>query len=160
VDAAPAFATVRLADAVTVTAPDGSVVRVLAGLPQASMGHFTLAAGAVSVAVRHRTVSELWYIEVGRGQMWLRAADGDAAEEVVDLSPGVSLSIPVGTAFQFQATDREEDLAAGGVTIPPWPGDGEAVTCHGPWPPSVEPGPGLAVDPQPSSPSQGPATAL
>jgi hypothetical protein len=72
----------------------------------------------------------------------------------------MSLSIPVGTAFQFQATDREEDLAAVGVTIPSWPGDGEAVTCHGPWPPSVEPGPGLAVDPQPSSPSQGPATAL
>jgi mannose-6-phosphate isomerase-like protein (cupin superfamily) len=159
VDAAPAFATVRLADAVTVTAPDGSVVRVLAGLPQASMGHFTLAAGAVSVAVRHRTVSELWYIEVGRGQMWLRAADGDAAEEVVDLSPGVSLSIPVGTAFQFRATG-EEALTAVGVTIPSWPGDGEAEACGGPWAPSVEAGPGLAGDGQPSPPSHGPATAL
>jgi hypothetical protein len=88
-----------------------------------------------------------------------RSGGADGAVEIVDLSPGMSLSIPVGTAFQFRATD-DEDLAAVGVTIPPWPGDGEAVACDGRWPPSVEPGPGLAVDPQPSSPSQGPATAL
>jgi mannose-6-phosphate isomerase-like protein (cupin superfamily) len=159
VDGQPGFTTVRIADAVTVAAPDGSVVRVLASLPGASMAHFTLAARAVSVAVRHRTVSELWYIETGRGQMWRRSDRAETTEEIVDLRPGVSLSIPVGTAFQFRATG-DEDLAAVGVTIPTWPGDAEAEPCRGPWTASVEAGPGLAGDPQPSSPAQGPATAL
>ena len=63
------------------------------------MAHFTLAVGEVSVAVRHRTVSELWYVEAGRGQMWLRSNDADT-DEVVELAPGVSVSIPTGTAFQ------------------------------------------------------------
>ena len=110
------------------------------------MAHFTLAAGQTSLAVRHRTVSELWYVVSGRGQMWRRSATADTAgtpEEVVELAPGVSLSIPVGVAFQFRATD-EEELAAVGVTIPSWPGDDEAEAHDGPWPPSVEAGPGLA----------------
>jgi mannose-6-phosphate isomerase-like protein (cupin superfamily) len=139
------FATTRLSDAITVAAPDGSVVRILAGLPEASMAHFTLAAGQTSIAVRHRTVSEIWYVVSGRGEMWRRSATADAAdtaEHVVELTPGVSLSIPVGVAFQFRATGDEE-LAAVGVTIPSWPGDDEAEAHDGPWTPSVEAGPGL-----------------
>jgi mannose-6-phosphate isomerase-like protein (cupin superfamily) len=141
------FTTTTLSDAVTVAAPDGSVVRILAGLPEASMAHFTLAAGEISIAVRHRTVSELWYVVSGRGQMWRRSSNADTAvtgtaEEVVELAPGVSLSIPVGVAFQFRATGDEE-LAAVGVTIPSWPGDDEAEAHDGPWTPSVEAGPGL-----------------
>ena len=155
VDAPPPFATVGAGQGLAVLAPDGSVVDVLAGLPEASMARFTLAAGAVAVAVRHRTVSELWYVVSGRGQMWRCSG---TTEEIVDLMPGTSLSIPVGTDFQFRATD-DEALVAIGVTIPPWPGDGEAEATCGPWPPSVDAGPGLIGDPQPSS-SQGPATAL
>jgi mannose-6-phosphate isomerase-like protein (cupin superfamily) len=140
------FTTTTLSDAVTVAAPDGSVVRILAGLPEASMAHFTLAAGQTSIAVRHRTVSELWYVVSGRGQMWRRSSSAVTAgteEEVVELAPGVALSIPVGVAFQFRATG-EEELAAVGVTIPSWPGDDEAQARDGPWTPSVEAGPGLA----------------
>ena len=155
VDAPPPFATVGTGQGPAVLAPDGSVVDVLAGLPEASMARFTLAAGAVAVAVRHRTVSELWYVVSGRGQMWRCSG---TTEEIVDLMPGTSLSIPVGTDFQFRATD-DEALVAIGVTIPPWPGDGEAEATCGPWPPSVDAAPGLIGDPQPSS-SQGPATAL
>jgi mannose-6-phosphate isomerase-like protein (cupin superfamily) len=73
--------------------------------------------------------------------MWRRLGDDEA---VVDLAPGTSLTIPVGTAFQFRA-DGPEPLAAVGVTMPPWPGDGEAVRSEGPWTPTVEAGPGLAT---------------
>jgi mannose-6-phosphate isomerase-like protein (cupin superfamily) len=131
------FETVPLPAHRTVAAPDGSDVRVLVGLPGGGMAHFELGPGQVAVAVRHRTVDELWYFVAGRGQMWRRL---DGHEEVVDVAPGVSLSLPVGTAFQFRSTG-DEPLAAVGVTMPPWPGDGEAMLVEGPWAPTVAPGP-------------------
>lgn len=121
----------------TVTAPDGSAVRVLLGVSGGTTAHFELGPGEVAVAVRHRTVDELWYVVQGRGQMWRRL---EGHEEVVDLCPGVALSLPVGTEFQFRSTSGEP-LAAVAVTMPPWPGAGEAVLVEGPWTPTVDPGP-------------------
>jgi mannose-6-phosphate isomerase-like protein (cupin superfamily) len=95
-----------------------------------SLAHFALPPGRVSRAVRHRTVEELWYFVGGRGQMWRRDAGG--RESVVDVEAGVSLDIPLGTAFQFRSTG-EEPLAAVGTTMPPWPGDDEAVFVDGIW---------------------------
>jgi mannose-6-phosphate isomerase-like protein (cupin superfamily) len=118
-----------------VTAPDGSDVRILLGVAGGTMAHFQLAAGETSVAVRHRTVEELWYFVGGRGEMWRRAPDG--AERVDEVGPGLSLDIPVGTSFQFRALG-DEPLSAVGVTMPPWPGDGEAIVVKGPWEPTVE----------------------
>jgi mannose-6-phosphate isomerase-like protein (cupin superfamily) len=112
-------------------APDGSEVRILVALAGGSLAHFSLPPGRVSRAVRHRTVEELWYFVGGRGQMWRRDADG--TESVVDVELGVSLDIPLGTAFQFRSTG-EAPLAAVGTTLPPWPGDDEAVPADGPWP--------------------------
>jgi mannose-6-phosphate isomerase-like protein (cupin superfamily) len=117
------------ADAV---APDGSLVRLLPGLPAGGMAHFELGGGEVSVPQRHRTVSEIWYVLSGRGSMWRRSVGG--VETEIDLRAGVALTIPVGTSFQFQNTGRVP-LEAVGVTMPPWPGDGEAVTVDGPWTP-------------------------
>ena len=90
------FTTHRLAETPDAIAPDGSEVRVLARLAGGSMAHFRLPAGAVSRAVVHRTVEELWYFVGGRGRMWRH--DGDR-EEIVEARPGVSISIPVGTAL-------------------------------------------------------------
>jgi mannose-6-phosphate isomerase-like protein (cupin superfamily) len=101
------------------------------------MAHFELAAGQTSVAVRHRTVEEVWYFLRGTGEMW-RKSDDD--EEVVGVAPGVCVTIPLGTSFQFRA-NRGESLAAIGATIPPWPGAGEALIVAGPWEPTVRPGP-------------------
>ena len=39
-------------------APDGTRVRLLPTLPGGSLAHFTLAAGATSLAVQHRNVEE------------------------------------------------------------------------------------------------------
>jgi mannose-6-phosphate isomerase-like protein (cupin superfamily) len=49
-------------------APDGSEVRLLARGPTGGMAHFLLPPGAVSRAVRHRTVEELWSVVSGAGR--------------------------------------------------------------------------------------------
>jgi mannose-6-phosphate isomerase-like protein (cupin superfamily) len=126
VDHSPA--TMRLPAQPTEVAPDGSDVRVLLSGRHGGMAQFELAAGRVSRAIRHRTVEEIWFIVAGRGRMWRRSAAGD--ETTIDLEPGVCLTIPVGTHFQFRA-DGDEPLQAIGVTMPPWPGADEAVFVDG-----------------------------
>ena len=66
--------------------------------------------------------------------MWRRLG---AAESIVDLAPGVCLTIPLGAHFQFRA-DLDEPLAFVAVTMPPWPGGDEAVPVSGPWIATVE----------------------
>jgi mannose-6-phosphate isomerase-like protein (cupin superfamily) len=138
-DAAEPFAHLRLPDEHDVIAPDGSFVRLLLGRQGGTVAHFELPPAAVSVAVWHRTVEEIWYVVGGRGQMWRSLGE---VEDVVDLEPGVCLTIPVGTAFQFRSTGPGP-LEVVGVTMPPWPGDGEAVRADGRWEPTVWAGPGL-----------------
>jgi len=127
---APAsFATLRADDAPVVDAPDGSRVQVLLSLQGGSLATFTLRPGQVSAAVTHRSVEELWFVSSGRGRMWRRDA---VREEIVALEPGLSLSVPLGTAFQFRC-EGDAPLVAVAVTMPPWPGQGEAVAVEGPW---------------------------
>jgi mannose-6-phosphate isomerase-like protein (cupin superfamily) len=123
------FATLQLPQEPTVTAPDGSDVRVLLSVGRGSMAHFHLAPGRCSAAVRHKTVEELWYVVSGEAEMW-RSQNG--REEVVVLKAGTSLSIPLGTSFQFRAIGVVP-FAAIGVTMPPWPGPEEAELVTGPW---------------------------
>jgi len=124
------FDTRQLPGAPDAVAPDGSDVRILLQLRGGSMAHFVLAAGRVSRAVAHHTVDELWYVLRGRGQMWRRQA---GRQQTVPLEAGTCLSIPAGTHFQFRAAG-DGPLAAVGVTMPPWPGDGEAYQVPGAWP--------------------------
>lgn len=123
----------RLPPTPDVAAPDGSDVRVLLALGGGGVAHFTLAPGQTSRAVAHRTVEEIWFVLSGRGEMWRRQGE---REEVVALEPGVCLTIPLGTAFQFRALG-DAPLAAVAVTMPPWPGEGEAVAVGGRWAPTV-----------------------
>jgi mannose-6-phosphate isomerase-like protein (cupin superfamily) len=128
--------TTRLPARPDVVAPDGSDVRILPRLAGGSMAHFELAPGATSTPVVHRTVEEIWFVLRGRGEMW--RAD-DEHEEVVAVEAGVALTIPVGTRFQFRALGSEA-LAAVAITMPPWPGDDEAVRlAEGRWPPTAAP---------------------
>jgi mannose-6-phosphate isomerase-like protein (cupin superfamily) len=127
------FATMlRRRDHVSV-APDGSDVRVLLGLAGGGMAEFELAAGQVSTAVTHRTVEEIWYVLRGHGEIWRRQG---TREEVMSLEPGVCLTIPLGTHFQFRALG-DAPLTVLGITMPPWPGAGEAIVVTGPWAPTV-----------------------
>jgi mannose-6-phosphate isomerase-like protein (cupin superfamily) len=109
-------------------APDGSQVRLLAGLRGGSFAHFTLGAGAVSAPVAHRTVEEIWYVVAGSGEVWRRLGD---EESVTAVGPGVALTIPLGAHFQFRAGDA--GLAFVAVTMPPWPGADEAFAVEGRW---------------------------
>jgi mannose-6-phosphate isomerase-like protein (cupin superfamily) len=131
------FETKRLTAGADAVAPDGSDVRILLRLPAGSLAHFSLPPRKISVATRHRTIFEIWYFLSGAGHMWRRL--GDRAE-VVDVQAGTSLTIPVGTEFQFRSTS-DEPLVAVGVTMPPWPGPGEAEIVSGPWPATVDGGP-------------------
>ena len=125
----PFFATKSLGKTPDATAPDGSAVRLLLALPGGSMAHFELPAGAVSHAVTHKSVEEIWYFLAGRGEMWRRLA---GEERVVAVEPGLSLTIPLGTAFQFRASS-EAPLTFLAITMPPWPGAEEAERVAGPW---------------------------
>lgn len=128
------FATKRLPTAPDAVAPDGSDVRVLLGLRGGGMAHFELAPGVTSRAVAHRTVEEIWFFLTGRGEMWRKLDDH---EETVAVEPGVCITIPLGTHFQFRSFG-DEPLAAVGVTMPPWPGEGEAYEVPGRWAPGAE----------------------
>jgi mannose-6-phosphate isomerase-like protein (cupin superfamily) len=125
----PSFRTRTLAPLPDAVAPDGAEVRLLCALAGGSMAHFRLPPGACSHAVTHRTVEELWFVVSGEGELWRSQDDG---EEIVALRPGVSVAIPLGTAFQFRAAASSE-VAVVGVTMPPWPGDEEAIGVRGAW---------------------------
>ena len=114
-------------------APDGSDVRVLLALAGGSMAHFELAPGETSIAVAHRTVEEIWFFLAGRGDMWRQQDD---REEVVSVDPGVCITIPVATRFQFRSFGQQP-LTALGVAMPPWPGESEAYVVEGKWAPTV-----------------------
>ena len=127
------FETRLIAEAPDATAPDGSEVRLLGASTRGSMAAFRLASGAVSKAVAHHTVEEIWYFIAGRGRMWRRLGE---AEEVTEVGLGVSVTIPTGAHFQFRC-DGGEPLEAVAVTMPPWPGADEAYPVAGKWEPTV-----------------------
>jgi mannose-6-phosphate isomerase-like protein (cupin superfamily) len=125
-----------LAAAPAVRAPDGSLLQPLCQIAgRGSFAHFRLEPGETARAVSHATVAEIWYVVGGRGTMWRRPKDGDPV--TVDLEPGVCLTIPAGTAFQFRAHQGAGPLAVVAVTMPPWPADrdDEARPEQGPWAP-------------------------
>jgi mannose-6-phosphate isomerase-like protein (cupin superfamily) len=127
------FTTKRLPVDRDAVAPDRSDVRILLQLKGGGMAHFELGPGRTSKAVAHRTVEEIWFFISGRGEMWRKQ---DAREEVVPVDPNVCLTIPVGTHFQFRSFGFEP-LAAIGITMPPWPGNGEAYEVAGEWEPTA-----------------------
>ena len=127
------FETKRVSAEPDVIAPDGSEVRVLCQLSRGGLAAFALSPKAVSKAVTHRMIEEIWYFTSGNGRMWRKLGE---LEEVVEVCPGISISIPTGTHFQFRS-DGVEPLVAIGATMPPWPGDEEAVPVQGRWDPTV-----------------------
>ncbi len=130
------YETRTLGVGVDAVAPDGTAVRLLLSLAGGSMAHFELPAGAVSHAVRHRTVEDIWFVVGGRGRIW-RSQNG--RERIDAIEPGAALTIPLGTSFQFRA-EPGSPLAFVAITMPPWPGAEEALPVSGPWTPTVPAG--------------------
>jgi mannose-6-phosphate isomerase-like protein (cupin superfamily) len=116
-------------EAADCSAPDGSEIRLLGATVRASSCQARLAAGETARAVRHRTVDELWYVLAGEGELWRRSGE---LEETLRLHPGLSLTIPCGTSFQWRSAG-DGPLEVLIATVPPWPGDDEADDVAGPW---------------------------
>src|SRR4029079_9761336 len=78
--------------------PAGAEIRYLIGGTTGDMIHSTVPPGQVNRATVHATVSEFWHVLSGQGEIWRRDEGG---EEMTALTAGVSIDIPVGTAFQY-----------------------------------------------------------
>ena len=59
--------------------------------------------------------------------------------QTTTLTHGVSIDIPVGTEFQYRCTG-DAPLRFLCITMPPWPGDAEAIVIEGPWTPTAPAG--------------------
>ena len=128
-----AFESNQVADDYDLLAPDGSEIRLLHSTSAASIVHCSLPLARVSIPVRHRSVEEIWYFLAGRGQVWRRQGE---REELLEVRVGISLTIPLGTSFQFRNTG-DVALEFVIVTMPPWPGADEAILLDaGCWPTS------------------------
>ena len=113
--------------------PAGAEIRYLMEGETGNLIHAAVPPGQVNRATVHATVSEIWHVLSGAGQIWRR--DG-TDEETTVLEPGVSIDIPVGTAFQYRCTGSTPLLFLC-ISMPPWPGDNEATVIEGPWRPTA-----------------------
>jgi mannose-6-phosphate isomerase-like protein (cupin superfamily) len=113
--------------------PAGAEIRFLIEGETGGMIHSTVPPGQVNRATIHATVSEFWHVLDGEGDIWRRDSTGEAT---TSLRRGVTIDIPVGTAFQYRCTGSQplEFLC---VTMPPWPGATEATFVDGPWEPNA-----------------------
>ena len=79
-----------------------------------SLAYCTLPAGAVSHAVVHQTVEEIWYCLADSGQVWRRGP----------------MEAEIGTQFRAIAANELHLLIA---TMPPWSDAHEALPVVGYW---------------------------
>lgn len=111
--------------------PAGAEVRILMGNAMGGIAHCTLHKDKISKAVIHRTVSEIWHIISGNGEIWRKNNDN---ESITPLSAGITIDIPLGTEFQYRSIGS--DLVFICITMPPWTGSDEAMYVkNGAWMP-------------------------
>ena len=113
--------------------PAGADIRFLMDGKMGNMIHSTVPPRQTNKATVHATVSELWYVLEGHGEIWRQ--DGKESSVTV-LVPGTAIDIPVGTAFQYRNVSDEE-LKFICIAMPPWPGESEATYVQGIWPPTI-----------------------
>ena len=83
--------------------------------------HCILPTGKTSLAVKHKTVDEIWYILSGEGEMWQKS---NKAQDLVELKEGRWINYtPTLNHFQFR-NKGAESLCIFIVTMPPlaWQG--------------------------------------
>ena len=71
-------------------------------------------------------IDEMYYVL--QGEATIVHEDGCT----ITLGPRVCIIIPLGTHFQFRSIG-DEPLETIGVTMPSWPGKGEAIVVTGKW---------------------------
>lgn len=110
-------------------APDKSEIRLLLEMTGGGLAHCTLPPQGVSLAVKHKTIEEIWHFIQGQAQVWRKQGK---REVVVDVGPGTCLAIPTGTHFRFRNTGKDP-LGFIIATMPPWPGEQAAVRVQDHW---------------------------
>lgn len=123
----------QLPTAADAKSPAGADIRFIMDGITGNMIHSTVPSGQINRATIHETVSEFWYILEGNGEIWRK--DG-LEERVTSLVAGVSIDIPVGTAFQYRNVGAKP-LKFICISMPPWPGDDEASHLDGAWEPTI-----------------------
>ena len=111
-------------------APDGSQIRLLPDVDPGGLSHCLVPPGQRTRPVRHRSVTEIWFVLGGMGELarWTEGAEADP--DVTGLWYGVTVDIPTGTPFQFRSIGADP-LQVLILTLPRWPGPDEAVTDVG-----------------------------
>ncbi len=110
-------------------APDGSEIRLLTEVPNGGFAHCLLPPRAITEAMQHQTVEEIWHFLEGEGLLWRNQHGKD---NLTPLSKGTTVVISPGVPFQFRNTG-DEPLVFLIVTMPPWPGPSEALKASHYW---------------------------
>ena len=113
--------------------PAGADICYLMDGPTGNMIQSTVPPGLTGRAVVLATVNEFWFVLEGHGEIW---RDDSVDSAVTQLTPGTSIDIPVGTAFQYRNVS-DQDLKFICIAMPPWPGDAEAKYVDGIWEPTI-----------------------
>jgi len=127
------FQTTQLPVRANYIAPDGSEIRLLPDVKGGGLSHCTLYPSHTSAAVKHHSIEEIWYFIQGEGEVWRRSESLEAIEFV---RPGVCITIPAQTHFQFRNTGTVP-LTFIIATMPPSPGPNEAERVRDHWTTSV-----------------------
>jgi mannose-6-phosphate isomerase-like protein (cupin superfamily) len=125
--------TTRLPEKPDAKSPAGADIRFMMDGKTGNMIHSTVRPHQINRATVHATVDEFWYVLEGHGEIW---RDDGSGSSVTSLLPGTAIDIPAGTAFQYRnVSDAELKFIC--ISMPPWPGDSEAMYVDGIWRPTV-----------------------
>ena len=130
---AKTFKTAKLASKADYLAPDGSEIRLLPDVQGGGLAHCTLPSRKTSLAVRHKTVEEIWYFIEGTGEVWRQMG---SKKRTTRVHADVCITIPLGCHFQFRNTG-DAPLCFVIATIPRWPGKSEALKVADHWKPRM-----------------------
>lgn len=114
--------------------PAGADIRFIMDGSTGNMIHSTVPSYQINRATVHATVSEFWFVLDGVGEIWRK---NEKEERITRLEAGVSIDIPVGTAFQYRNIGQA-DLKFICISMPRWPGDDEATHLTGAWLPTLD----------------------
>lgn len=125
------FTTADVAKTPSFLSDDGSEIRPMPSMLDVESVHCRLPKHGVIQASKHRTVSQIWYVLAGKGDLWMKSRLGK--ETVLGLHPGFAVTVPLGYGFQFRNTG-EKDLDIFIVNTTKWSGAGELIPIENHWP--------------------------
>ena len=111
-------------------APDGLEVRVASLTNNGQVSEFRLAPDTTGDAIKHKTVTELWFLVSGHGTVWLGSHNNG---EPKVMQAGEYFVVPPETEFQVRNDHLDQWLKFIALTMPSFPGDGEVIKVPGYW---------------------------